>query len=666
MWTMLCYLLQWCGGVDWLGQCCGVWSVICCSDVEGVIDRANAVEYGVLFVAVKWRGWLTGPMLWSMVCYLLQWCGGGDWPGQCCGVWSVICCSDVEGVIEWANAVEYGLLFVVVMWRGWLTGPKLWTMVCYLLQWCGGGDWPGQCCGVWSVICCSDVEGVIDRAKAVDYGLLFVAVMWRAWLTGPMLWSMGCYLLQWCGGRDWPGQCCGVWAVICCSDVEGVIDRANAVDYGLLFVAVMWRGWLTGPMLWSMVCYLLQWCGGGDWPGQCCGVWSVICCSDVEGVIDRANAVEYGLLFVAVMWRGWLTGPMLWSMVCYLLQWCGGGDWPGQCCGLWSVICCSDVEGVIDRANAVEYGLLFVAVMWRGWLTGPMLWSMVCYLLQWCGGGDWPGQCCGVWSVICCSDVEGVIDRANAVEYGLLFVAVMWRGWLTGPMLWSMVCYLLQWCGGGDWPGQCCGVWSVICCSDVEGVIDRANAVEYGLLFVAVMWRGWLTGPMLWSMVCYLLQWCGGGDWPGQCCGVWSVICCSDVEGVIDRANAVEYGLLFVAVMWRGWLTGPMLWSMVCYLLQWCGEGDWPGQCCGVWSVICCSDVEGVIDRANAVEYGLAAGVFTQDISKALHVSDRIQAGTVFINTYNKTDVAAPFGGFKQSGFGKDLGKNTLLTHLAD
>ncbi|KAK2185003.1 hypothetical protein NP493_248g03036 [Ridgeia piscesae] len=77
-------------------------------------------------------------------------------------------------------------------------------------------------------------------------------------------------------------------------------------------------------------------------------------------------------------------------------------------------------------------------------------------------------------------------------------------------------------------------------------------------------------------------------------------------------------------------------------------------------------DVEGVIDRANAVEYGLAAGVFTQDISKALHVSDRIQAGTVFINTYNKTDVAAPFGGFKQSGFGKDLGKNTLLTHLGE
>uniref|UniRef100_A0A8C9QAP6 Aldehyde dehydrogenase domain-containing protein n=1 Tax=Spermophilus dauricus TaxID=99837 RepID=A0A8C9QAP6_SPEDA len=56
---------------------------------------------------------------------------------------------------------------------------------------------------------------------------------------------------------------------------------------------------------------------------------------------------------------------------------------------------------------------------------------------------------------------------------------------------------------------------------------------------------------------------------------------------------------------------------------------------------------------------GLASGVFTRDINKALYVSDKLAAGTVFVNTYNKTDVAAPFGGFKQSGFGKDLGNLT-------
>ncbi|XP_072437855.1 cytosolic 10-formyltetrahydrofolate dehydrogenase-like [Chiloscyllium punctatum] len=75
-------------------------------------------------------------------------------------------------------------------------------------------------------------------------------------------------------------------------------------------------------------------------------------------------------------------------------------------------------------------------------------------------------------------------------------------------------------------------------------------------------------------------------------------------------------------------------------------------------------DLEGVLRRANNTEYGLASGVFTRDLSKALYVSEKLQAGTVFINTYNKTDVAAPFGGFKQSGFGKDLGQEALNEYL--
>ena len=68
------------------------------------------------------------------------------------------------------------------------------------------------------------------------------------------------------------------------------------------------------------------------------------------------------------------------------------------------------------------------------------------------------------------------------------------------------------------------------------------------------------------------------------------------------------------------------------------------------------SDIDGVLRRANATEYALASGVITRDLSKSLYVTEKLQAGTVFVNTYNKTDVAAPFGGFKQSGFGKDLG----------
>uniref|UniRef100_A0A182MKG5 formyltetrahydrofolate dehydrogenase n=1 Tax=Anopheles culicifacies TaxID=139723 RepID=A0A182MKG5_9DIPT len=76
------------------------------------------------------------------------------------------------------------------------------------------------------------------------------------------------------------------------------------------------------------------------------------------------------------------------------------------------------------------------------------------------------------------------------------------------------------------------------------------------------------------------------------------------------------------------------------------------------------SDFEALVARANNTEYGLASGVFTKDIQKALLFAEKVEAGTVFVNTYNKTDVAAPFGGFKQSGFGKDLGKEALNEYL--
>lgn len=74
--------------------------------------------------------------------------------------------------------------------------------------------------------------------------------------------------------------------------------------------------------------------------------------------------------------------------------------------------------------------------------------------------------------------------------------------------------------------------------------------------------------------------------------------------------------------------------------------------------------IDEVIKRANSSEFGLASGVLTQNINVALRVAERLEAGTVFVNTYNKTDVAAPFGGCKQSGFGKDLGAEALNEYL--
>jgi acyl-CoA reductase-like NAD-dependent aldehyde dehydrogenase len=69
---------------------------------------------------------------------------------------------------------------------------------------------------------------------------------------------------------------------------------------------------------------------------------------------------------------------------------------------------------------------------------------------------------------------------------------------------------------------------------------------------------------------------------------------------------------------------------------------------------------DGAIELANATNYGLAAGIWTRDIKKAIRTAKAIRAGTVWINTYNVYDPASPFGGYKQSGFGRDLGVHAL------
>jgi len=71
-------------------------------------------------------------------------------------------------------------------------------------------------------------------------------------------------------------------------------------------------------------------------------------------------------------------------------------------------------------------------------------------------------------------------------------------------------------------------------------------------------------------------------------------------------------------------------------------------------------DVDQVIDLANRNQYGLAAAVWTRDIKKAHSVSRQLKAGTVWINTYGLMDAALPFGGYKSSGFGRELGKHAI------
>jgi len=71
-------------------------------------------------------------------------------------------------------------------------------------------------------------------------------------------------------------------------------------------------------------------------------------------------------------------------------------------------------------------------------------------------------------------------------------------------------------------------------------------------------------------------------------------------------------------------------------------------------------DVEQVAEQANRNPYGLAAAVWTRDLKKAHGLARRLKAGTVWINTYGLMDAALPFGGFKQSGFGRELGRHAI------
>ncbi len=71
-------------------------------------------------------------------------------------------------------------------------------------------------------------------------------------------------------------------------------------------------------------------------------------------------------------------------------------------------------------------------------------------------------------------------------------------------------------------------------------------------------------------------------------------------------------------------------------------------------------DLDEVIDRANLSEYGLAAGVWTENVKNAHYVANRLKAGTVWVNCYNAFDAASPFGGYKQSGIGREMGSYAL------
>lgn len=70
--------------------------------------------------------------------------------------------------------------------------------------------------------------------------------------------------------------------------------------------------------------------------------------------------------------------------------------------------------------------------------------------------------------------------------------------------------------------------------------------------------------------------------------------------------------------------------------------------------------MEEVIERANTTHYGLGAAIFTKDINKAMTFTSAVEAGSVWVNAYDAVFPQSPFGGFKMSGIGRELGEYGL------
>jgi aldehyde dehydrogenase (NAD+) len=75
---------------------------------------------------------------------------------------------------------------------------------------------------------------------------------------------------------------------------------------------------------------------------------------------------------------------------------------------------------------------------------------------------------------------------------------------------------------------------------------------------------------------------------------------------------------------------------------------------------------EEAVARANNSPYGLSAGVWTEKGSRILWMADRLQAGVVWANTFNRFDPASPFGGYKESGFGREGGRQGLAAYVKE
>jgi len=83
-----------------------------------------------------------------------------------------------------------------------------------------------------------------------------------------------------------------------------------------------------------------------------------------------------------------------------------------------------------------------------------------------------------------------------------------------------------------------------------------------------------------------------------------------------------------------------------------------------ILSVIPFDDEDDAVSIANDIRFGLAAGVWTQNMGRALRMSERLKAGTIWVNTYRVVSYTSPFGGYKQSGIGRESGLEAIKAYL--